>query len=113
MQAEGDVDGPLVSDALRVGDLGALELRAGGGVTHMDPADRFLCVQKVHGGGLLGASEGQAVGIGAGQRGGLNVLGVGDEQDGRTVDWDYRRGGSRRRKDVKWKKKKRFRREKR
>lgn len=93
MQAETDVDGPLVGDALHVGDLGALELRAGGGVTHVDPADGFLRVQEVHGGGLLGASEGQAVSSGASQRRGLDVLGVGNEQDGRAVDWDYTRGG--------------------
>lgn len=93
MQTEGDVDGPLVGDTLHVGNLGALELRAGRGVTHVDPADRFLRIQEVHSGGLLGASEGQGVGSGAGQRCGLDVLGVGDEQDGRTVNWDYRRGG--------------------
>lgn len=90
VQAEGDVDDPLVGDALQVGDLGTLELRSCGGVTHVDPADRFLCVQEVHGGGLLGAREGQAVGIGPRQGRGLDVLRVGDEEDGRAVDRNYR-----------------------
>ena len=62
----------------------------------MDPADRFLFVQEVHGGGLLGAGEGQAVGIGSRQGRGLDVLGISDEEDGRTVDWDYKRDGRRR-----------------
>lgn len=87
VQAQGDVDGALLGEALQVGDLGALELGAGGRVAHVDPAHRLLSVQEVHGGGLLGAGGQQAVDRGAAQKRGLDVLGVGYEEDRGPVHW--------------------------
>lgn len=56
----------------------------------MDPAHRFLGIHKVHGGGLFGAGRQEAVDSGATQRGGLNVLGVGNQQDRQTVYWNWK-----------------------
>lgn len=89
MQAERDVDDSLLSEALQIGNLGTFEVRGRGGFSHMDPADHFLSVQEVHGCGLLGASGQQAVDCCAAQRGGLDVLGVGDQQHRQTVHWDW------------------------
>lgn len=55
MQAEGDVDGPLLYEALEIGDLGTFQDRLRGTVTNMDPADCVFDVVEVHGSGLLGA----------------------------------------------------------
>lgn len=51
----------------------------------MDPADSLLGIEEVHGCGLFGAGGKQAVDSGATQGGGLDVLGVGDQQDRQTV----------------------------
>lgn len=56
----------------------------------MDPADRLLGVEEIHGCGLLGARGQQAVDCGATQGGGLDVLGVGDQQDRQTVYWYWK-----------------------
>lgn len=51
----------------------------------MDPADGLLSIKEVHSGGLFGAGGQQAVDCGAAQGGGLDVLGVGDQQNRQTV----------------------------
>lgn len=56
----------------------------------MDPADCLLGVEEVHGRGLFGAGGQQTVDCGAAKRGGLDVLGVGDQQDGQTVHRHWR-----------------------
>lgn len=86
MQAEGDVDDPLLGEALQIGNLGTFQVRGRRGVSHVDPADGLLGVDEIHGRGLFGAGGQQAVDSGAAQGGGLDVLGVGDQQDGQTVD---------------------------
>lgn len=88
MQAEGDVDHPLLCEALQIGNPGTFEVRGCGGVSYVDPADGLLSVQEVHSCGLFGAGGQQAVDRAAAQRGGLDVLGVGDQQDRQTVDWN-------------------------
>lgn len=55
----------------------------------MDPADSLLGIEEVHGCGLFGAGGQQAVDTGAAQGGGLDVLGVGDQQDGQAVYWHW------------------------
>lgn len=90
VQAEGDVDDSLLSEALQIWDLGALEVCGRGRVPDVDPADGLLSIQEVHGCGLFGAGGQQAVDSGATQGGGLDVLGVGDQQDGQTVDWHWK-----------------------
>lgn len=77
VQAEGDVDGLLLREALGIGEFGTLELGGSGGVSHVDPAHGLLGVDKVHSGGLLGVD---GDGIGSAQRGGLDVLWVGYEK---------------------------------
>lgn len=89
VEAEGDVDDPLLREALQVRDPGALEVRGRGRVAHVDPADRLLGVEEIHGRGLLGGCGQQAVDGGAAQGGGLDVLGVGDQQDGQAVHWHW------------------------
>lgn len=71
VQAEGDVDGLLLREALGIGEFGTLELGGSGGVSHVDPAHGLLGVDKIHSGGLLGFD---GDGIGSAQRGGLDVL---------------------------------------
>lgn len=85
MQAEGYVDDSLLCEALQIGDLGTFEVCGRGGVSHMDPADSLLGVEEVHCCGLFGAGGQQAVDCGATQGGGLDVLGVGDQQDRQAV----------------------------
>lgn len=92
MQAEGDVDDSFLGEAFQVGDLGTFEVRGCRRVAHVDPAHRLLGVHKVHGGGLLGAGGQQAVNDRAAQGGGLDVLGVGDQQHGQTVHRHCRDG---------------------
>lgn len=87
VEAEGDVDDPLLREALQVRDPGAFEVRRGGRVAHVDPADRLLGIEKVHGCGLLGGGGQEAVDGGAAQGRDLDVLGVGDQQDGQAVHW--------------------------
>lgn len=55
MQAEGDVDGPLLNKALEIGDLSTFQDGLRGTVTNVDPADCVFCIVEVHGSGLLGA----------------------------------------------------------
>ena len=86
VQAEGNVDHPLLCEALQTGNPGTFEVRGRGGVSYVDPADGLLGVQEVHGRGLFGASGQQAVDRAAAQGGGLDVLGVGDQQDRQTID---------------------------
>lgn len=85
VEAEGDVDDPFLREGLQVGDPGALEVRRRGRVAHVDPADHLLGVEEIHGRGLLCGCGQQAVDGGAAQGGGLDVLGVGDQQDGQAV----------------------------
>lgn len=85
VEAEGDVDDPFLREGLQVRDPGALEVRRRGRVAHVDPADRLLGVEEIHGRGLLCGCGQQAVDGGAAQGGGLDVLGVGDQQDGQAV----------------------------
>lgn len=87
VQAEGDVDDSLLCEALQIGDLGTFEVCGGGGVSYVDPADTLLGVDEVHGCGLFGAGGQQAVDRGAAQGGGLDVLGVGNQQDRQPVYW--------------------------
>lgn len=87
VEAEGDVDDPLLREALQVRNPGALEVRRRGRVAHVDPADRLLGIEEVHGGGLFGGGGQQAVDGGAAQGRGLDVLGVGDQQDRQAVHW--------------------------
>lgn len=87
VEAEGDVDDPLLCKALQVRNPGALEVRRRGRVTHVDPAHRLLGIEEVHGGGLFGGGGQQAVDGGAAQGRGLDVLGVGDQQDRQAVHW--------------------------
>lgn len=47
----------------------------------MNPADGLLSINEVHGRGLLGADGQRAVDRGAAQGGGLDVLGVGYQED--------------------------------
>lgn len=54
----------------------------------MDPADCLLSINKVHSGGLFGAGGQQAVDRGAAQGGGLDVLGVGYQEDGQPFHWN-------------------------
>lgn len=89
VEAEGDVDDPLLCEALQVRDPGALEVRRRGRVAHVDPADHLLSVEEVHGRGLLCGCGQQAVDGGAAQGGGLDVLGVGDQQDGQAIHWHW------------------------
>lgn len=56
----------------------------------MDPADCLLSVEEVHRCGLFGAGGQQAVHCGATEGGDLDVLGVGDQQDGQTVYWHWK-----------------------
>lgn len=88
MQAEGDVDHSLLCEALQIGNPGTFEVSGRGRVSYMDPADGLFGVQEVHGRGLFGAGGQQAVDRAAAQGGGLDVLGVGDQQDRQTVDWN-------------------------
>lgn len=53
VQAEGDVDGLLLCEALGIGELGTLELGGSRRVTHVDPAHSLLGVDEVHSSGLL------------------------------------------------------------
>ena len=85
MQAERDVDGALLHEALQVGDLGTLEDGLGRAVAHVHPAHRVLNVVEVHGRGLLGAGGGDVGHRGSAQVRGQDVLGVGNEQHGRAV----------------------------
>lgn len=78
MQAEGDVDGLLLREALGIGKLGTLELRGSGRVAHVDPAHGLLGVDEVHSGGLF-VVDGN--GVCSTQRGGLDVLGVGYKEE--------------------------------
>lgn len=87
VEAEGDVDDPLLREALQVWNPGALEVCRRGRVAHVDPADRLLDIEEVHGGGLFGGGGQQAVDSGAAQGRGLDVLGVGDQQDRQAVHW--------------------------
>ena len=82
MQAEGDIYDSFISEALQVGNLGTFEVCRGGRVPHVDPADCFLRIKEVHGGGLFGGGGQEAVDCGAAQRRSLDVLGVRDQQDG-------------------------------
>lgn len=61
VQAEGDVDGLLLREALGIGEFGTLELGGCGGVSHVDPAHGLLGIDKVHSGGLLGV-DGDGIG---------------------------------------------------
>lgn len=81
VQAKGDVDGSLLREALQIWDLGTFEVCGRGGVSYVDPANSLLGIEEVHGCGLFGAGGQQAVDSGATQGGGLDVLGVGDQQD--------------------------------
>lgn len=89
MQTEGNVDDVDVRKALGVVDLGALELRGGGAVAHVDPADGFVGKDEVHGRGLLG---GDGEGLEAAQVRGLDALRVGDEEQGRPLHRLWTRG---------------------
>lgn len=77
VQAEGDVDGLLLCEALGIGELGTLELGGSGRVTHVDPAHGLLGVDEVHSGGLLSVD---GDGVSSTQGGGLDVLRVGYEE---------------------------------
>lgn len=89
VQAEGDVDDSLLCEALQIRDLGTLEVRGCGGVSHVDPADGLLGIEEVHRRRLFGAGGQQAVDRGAAQRCGLDVLRVGNQQNGQTVHWHW------------------------
>lgn len=56
----------------------------------MNPADSFLGINEVHGRGLFGAGGQQAVDRGATQGGGLDILGIGDQQNGQAVHWHWK-----------------------
>lgn len=90
VQAEGDIDDSLVCEALQIGDEGTFEVCGRGGVSYMDPADLFLSIKEVHGGGLFGAGRQQIVDCGAAQKGGVYVLGIGDQQDRKTFYWHWK-----------------------
>lgn len=90
VQAEGNVDDSLLGEALQIWDLCTFEVRGRWRVSHVDPAHRLLSIHKVHGGGLFGAGGQEAVDGGATQRGGLDVLGVGNQQDRQTVYWHWK-----------------------
>lgn len=90
VQAEGNVDDSLLGEALQIWDLCTFEVCGRRRVSHVDPAHRLLGIHKVHGGGLFGAGGQEAVDGGAAQRGGLDVLGVGNQQDRQTVDWHWK-----------------------
>lgn len=90
MQAEGDVDDSLVWEALQIRDLGTFEVCGCRGVAYMDPAHSLPGIEEIHGRGLFGASGQQAVQCGAAQGGGLDVLGVGDQQDRQAVYWHWK-----------------------
>ncbi|TNN81332.1 hypothetical protein EYF80_008388 [Liparis tanakae] len=77
-----------------IGNLGTFEVCGCGCVSDMDPADSLLVVEEVHGCGLFGAGGQQAVHRGAAQGGGLDVLGVGDQQDRQTVYWHWKKQNS-------------------
>lgn len=89
VQAERNVDDSLLREALQIWDLGTFEVCGRRGVSYVDPADSLLGVEEVHGCGLFGAGGQQAVDSGAAQGGGLDVLGVGDQQDRQTVYWHW------------------------
>lgn len=92
MQAEGDVDGADVGDALEVCDAGALQVSGGGGFAHIYPADGLVAVDEVHGHGLLGGDGGQPGRLAA-QRGAADVVKVSDQQHRKTIHWVWG-GGS-------------------
>lgn len=96
MQAEGDVDGADVGHGFQVGDVGALEVGGGGGLSHVYPADGLLGVDEIHGHGLLGGDGGQP-GRRVAQGGGADVVEVRDEQHGKAVHrfWGGRSHGGR------------------
>lgn len=56
MQAEGDVDGVLIHEALQARHAGTLELCLGSTVPNVHPAHRLVGVAEVHGCGLPCAS---------------------------------------------------------
>lgn len=87
VHAEGNVDDSLLCDALQIWDLGTFEVCGCRGVSYVDPADSLLGIEEVHGRGLFGAGGQQAVEIA--QVDGLDVLGVGDQQDGQAVHWHW------------------------
>lgn len=89
VQAERNIDDSLLCEALQIWDLGTFEVCGRRGVSYVDPADSLLGVKEVHGCGLFGAGGQQAVDSGAAQGGGLDVLGVGDQQDRQTVYWHW------------------------
>lgn len=77
VEAEGDVDGLLLCEALGIGEPGTLELGGSRRVTHVDPAHGLLGVYEVHSSGLLSVD---GDGVSSAQGGGLDVLGVGYEE---------------------------------
>lgn len=87
VQAKGDVDDSFLCEALEVWDQGTFEVCGRGRVSYMDPADRFLGVNEVHGCGLFGTGGQKTVDCAAAQGGSLDVLGVGDQQDRKAIYW--------------------------
>lgn len=82
VQAEGDVDDLFFREALQIRDQGTFEVCGWGGVSHMNPADSFPCINEVHGRRLFGAGGQQTVDSGATQGSGLDVLGIRYKQNG-------------------------------
>ena len=96
MQAEGDVDGVLIHEALQAGHAGALELCLGSAVANMHPAHRLVGVAEVHGCGLPCAGGRDGGNLGPTQVRGQDVLRVGNQQHRGPVNrlWRHRREGS-------------------
>lgn len=80
MQAEGDVDGVLIHEALQARHAGTLELRLGGTVPDVHPAHSLVGVAEVHGCGLPCAGGHDGRHLGPIQVCGQDVLRVGNQQ---------------------------------
>lgn len=85
MQTQGDVDDVDAGDTLKVRDAGTLQLSGSRCVTHINPADSLLSIDKVHSHGLFSGYGGQPGGGGAAQCGAADVTEVGDQQHRQAI----------------------------
>lgn len=79
MQAEGDVDGMLIHEALQARHAGTLELRLGSTVPNVHPAHSLIGVAEIHGCGLPRAGGCDGGHLGPVQVRGQDVLRVGNQ----------------------------------
>lgn len=96
MQAEGNVDGVLIHEALQAGHAGTLELCLGSTVPNVHPAHSLVGIAEVHGRGLPSAGGRDGRDLGPTQVRSQDILGIGNQQHGGPVYWlwRWRREGS-------------------